>query len=396
MRTLGPISPSANILITGVDDAGMGRIRETLGAEAVLPTASIAYHLVYEEVERGRTNVVVVGFDEDFDEAIRLGTQINHEFPVVTLIALSTRSEPDRIRAAMRAGYREYVMLPDDADLLRHAVHEAVYSADPRSDEDRGEVIAVCSAKGGVGTTSLCINLAAELCPLHRVLVVDHCFGMGDVASFLDLRPKRSISDALRELERLDERMLAGSVAVHPSKVHILAQPNEIDEQEVIRGDAILRTLQICAESYQYVLVDCGLALDEATLTTITVADLIFLVCTPDVISVKNAWRRLQLFERIGVERERLRLIVNRWDKRAQLSVKDIETNLGLRMAARVTDDPKTMVQATNEGRLVRDVSKRSPAARDFSNLVTLVTDHDEFIEADEQEKSHALQWLFS
>lgn len=395
MRSLGPSAGSANILITGVDSAQMGSIRETLGTEAVLPATSVDYIPAYDIVGRGRTNVVIVGFDEDFEEAVRLGSQITQEFQSVTLIALSSRSDPDRIRAAMRAGYREYVMLPDDADLLRHAVHEALYNAGT-DDEDRGEVIAVCSAKGGAGTTSLCINLAAELCPLHRVLVVDLCFSMGDVASFLDLRPKRNIADALRDLERLDERMLAGSVGVHPSKVHILAQPAEIDEHEEVKGDAILRTLQICAESYQYCLIDCGLALDEASLTTITVADLIFIVCTPDVISVRNAWRRLQLFERIGVEKDRIRLIVNRWDKKAQLSDSDIEKNLGMRIAARVADDPKTMTQATNEGRLVRDVSKRSLASRDYSNMVSLITDHDEFIESEEKEKTGALDWLFS
>ncbi len=395
MRSLGTSSGTANVLIVGVDGASMGRIRETLGTEAVLPPASIPYDQAIDAVARGRTNVVLMGFDDDFEEAVRLGSQITQDFAAVTLVALSTQSDPDRIRAAMRAGYREYVMLPDDADLLRHAVHEAVYNAEP-GDEERGEVIAVCSAKGGSGATSLCINLAAELCPLHRVLVVDLCFSMGDVASYLDLKPKRNIADALRELERLDERMLAGSVGVHPSKVHILAQPSEIDEHEEVKGDAILRTLQICAESYQYCLIDCGLSLDEATLTTITVADLIFLTCTPDVISVKNAWRRLQLFERIGVEKDRIRLVVNRWDKKAQLSAKDIERNLGLKIAARIADDPKTLVQATNEGRLVRDVSKRSPAARDFSNMVTLVTDHDEFIEADDKEKTGALNWLFS
>ena len=111
---------------------------------------------------------------------------------------------------------------------------------------------------------------------------------------------------------------------------------------------------------------------------------------------MRNAWRRLQLFERIGVEKDRIRLIVNRWDKKAQLSDNDIEKNLGMRIAARVADDPKTMTQATNEGRLVRDVSKRSLASRDYSNMVSLITDHDEFIESDEKEKTGALNWLFS
>ncbi len=395
MRSLGARG-TANVLIVGCDRAQMGAIRETLGADAVLPTASIPYEQATHDARRGRPNVVLVGFDQDFEEAVRVGADLMQLLPGSTLVALSKGSEPDKIRAAMRSGYREFVVLPDDAELLRHAVHEAIYSTSDE-DEERGEVIAICSSKGGAGATSVAINLAAELCPVHRVLVADLNFSMGDVASFLDLRPSRSVEDVLRDLDRLDERVLAGSVAVHPSKVHVLAQPNEIDEHEEVRGDQVLRLLQIAAESYQYCLIDCGVALDEATLTTITVSDLIFLVTNPDVPSVKNAWRRLQLFERIGIEKERIRLIVNRWDKRSQLSNADIEKNLGLRVAAKIENDWKTLAQAVNEGRLVRDVSKRSPAARDYSAMVTLVTDHDEFVEIDDKkERGGALNWLFN
>ena len=339
----------------------------------------------------------MVGFDTDFEEAVRLGNQLTSDHPNLTLVALSAGSDPDRIRAAMRAGYREFVVLPDDGDLLRQAVHEALYS-NASDNEDRGEIIAVCGAKGGAGCTSTTINLAAELCPIHRVVAVDLNFSMGDVASFLDLKPTKSISDLLQELDRLDERVLAGSVSVHKSKVHVVAQPNEIDEQEEVRGDNILRLLQICAESYQYCMIDCGTALNEATLTTITVADTLLLVVTPDVPSVKNAWRRLQLFDRIGVERSRVRLIVNRYEKRSQLTLDDIEANLGLRVAASVENDWKTLSQAVNEGRLVRDVNKKSPAARDISNMVTLITEGDEFVEptSPEEKKGGALSWLFN
>ncbi len=397
MRNYGPSGGSSNILIVGVDRSGMGKLREALGADAVLPPSAITYEQAYTEARRGRPNAMVVGFDADFEAAVRLGSQLTSELPNLTLVALSSGSDPDQIRAAMRAGYREYVVLPDDGDLLRQAVHEALYSTGGE-DEDRGEIIAVCGAKGGAGCSSMAINLAAELCPLHRVLAVDLNFSMGDVASFLDLKPKKSISDLLQELDRLDERVLAGSVAVHKSKVHVLAQPNEIDEQEEVRGDNILRLLQICAESYQYCLIDCGTALNEATLTTITVADTLLLVATPDVPSVKNAWRRLQLFDRIGIERSRVRLIVNRYEKRSQLTLSDIEANLGLRVAASIENDWKTLSQAVNEGRLVRDVNKKSPAARDISNMVTLITEGDEFVEPStpEEKKGGALSWLFN
>ncbi len=397
MRNHGPGGGSSSILIVGVDRNGMGQLREALGADAVLPPTSLSYEQAYSEARRSRPSALVVGFDTDFEEAVRLGNQLTSDHPNLTLVALSAGSDPDRIRAAMRAGYREFVVLPDDGDLLRQAVHEALYS-NASDNEDRGEIIAVCGAKGGAGCTSTTINLAAELCPIHRVVAVDLNFSMGDVASFLDLKPTKSISDLLQELDRLDERVLAGSVSVHKSKVHVVAQPNEIDEQEEVRGDNILRLLQICAESYQYCMIDCGTALNEATLTTITVADTLLLVVTPDVPSVKNAWRRLQLFDRIGVERSRVRLIVNRYEKRSQLTLDDIEANLGLRVAASVENDWKTLSQAVNEGRLVRDVNKKSPAARDISNMVTLITEGDEFVEptSPEEKKGGALSWLFN
>jgi pilus assembly protein CpaE len=397
MRNYGQGGVGSNILIVGVDRKGMGQLREALGADAVLPPSSLSYEQALTEARRSRPSVLVVGFDTDFEEAVRLGSALTSEVPTLTLVALSSGSDQDRIRSAMRSGYREYVVLPDDGDLLRQAVHEALYG-NTSDNEDRGEIIAVCGAKGGTGCTSIAINLAAELCHIHRVVAVDLNFSMGDVASFLDLKPTKSISDLLLELDRLDERVLAGSVSVHKSKLHVLAQPNELDEQEDVRGDNVLRLLQSCAESYQYCMVDCGTALNEATLTTMTVADTLLLVVNPDVPSVKNAWRRLQLFDRIGVERTRVRLVVNRYEKRAQLTLSDIESNLGLGVAASIENDWKTLSQAVNEGRLVRDVNKKSVAARDISNMVTLITDGDEFVRpsSPEGKKAGALSWLFN
>lgn len=385
---------AASVVIVGVDKNGMGLLRECLRAEAVLPGQSTPYEQAMEQVGRQRPNVVLVGFDANYQEAVQLGQHISVEFPNTTLVAYSQASDPERIRAAMRSGFREFVVLPDDSELLRQAVHDAAYS--PEVDEDRGEIIAICGSKGGVGVTSLAINLAAELCPVHRVALVDMDFSMGDVASYLDLRPKKSINEVMQDLDRLDERMLAGSLARHPSQVHVLAQPHQMVDAEMVKGEDVMRLLQVCASSYQYVMVDCGCHIDEATLTTMSMADLIFLVCNPTVQSVKNAWRRLQLFEGLGIEKERLRLIVNKYDRKAQPSLKEIERHLAIRVAATVDADDKTLVQAGNEGKLVRDVKRSSPAARDYSAMVTLITEGDEFIESNEEKKGSPLDWLFS
>lgn len=372
MRTPGSTSSAASVVVVGVDARQMGQIRETLGTEAVLPSTPFSYDEALSAVRKLRPDVVITGFDADFEEAIRLAPTLTADNARVHQVALAGRADPDRIRAAMRAGYREYVVLPDDAELLRQAVHEAVYS---EKGEDAGEVVALWGSKGGVGTTFLAVNLAAELSPVQRVIIVDSAFSMGDVAPFLDMTPNQTIADVFRNISRLDERMLAGHVLIHSSKVHVLAQPMQLDQREEPRNDLVMRVLTACARSYQYCIVDCGSGLDEATVTAATVADHIVVVSTPDIPSIKNTWRRLQFMERLGLERDRIRLVVNRWDKKtAGLSLEEIESNLNRKVHATIAED-RTVFRAVNEGRLVRDIDKRSPAAKDLAGLVGLFTD---------------------
>jgi pilus assembly protein CpaE len=369
----------------------MGLIRESIGADAALPEFVTPYAETITVALQARPSVVVVGFDGDFDMAVRLGPELKAELPDVQLVAYSRSTDPERIRAAMRAGFREFVMLPEDAALLRRSVREAPLSTSRAADQ--GQVVVMLGAKGGCGTTFLSTNLAAELSPVYRICLLDLDFGMGDVASYLDLKPGTTVPDLLGQLGRLDERMLAGSVSVHSSNIHVLAQPLELSEAPLLRSEDIIRLLTTAADAYQLLIVDCGGRLDEATRTAVTVADLVLLVCTPDVPSVKNAWRRLHLLERQGVDLKRVRLVMNMWDRTAPLTEHEVETNLGIPVAATVAKDSVKCRHAVNIGALLRDVDKRSPAARDISNLVSLITDGAERVIP--MEETGRFGWLF-
>jgi len=351
----------------------MGLIRECIGADAVLPDAASPFSSALEEALKLRPQVVVVGFDGDFDAAVRLGASLKADLAQVQLVAYSRSANPERIRAAMRAGFREFVVLPEDSGLLRRAVQDAPQETARHSDQ--GQVVAILGAKGGCGTTFLSVNLAAELCPVHRVCVVDMDFSMGDVANYLDLQPASHMGDLLANLGRLDERMLAGSVAVHNSSVHVIAQPLDLSEADTVRADDVLRVLSTAADAYQYLVVDCGGRLDAATRTVSLAADLVMLVCTPDVPSVRNAWRRLQLLQRQGVDLNKIRLVLNRWDGGQTVSQLDVEANLGIPVAATVSEDTDNCLSAVNNGTLLREVSRRSRAGSDISDLVSLITD---------------------
>jgi len=388
MRSAGISTNAVNVLPVSVDTKTMGQLREILGAEAVLPAAPVPYAEALAAWRKGHAQMVIVGFEADFEEAIRIGTAINQEQRSV-LVAVAARADNNRLRAAMRAGYREYVVLPEDAELLRQALHEATFREEG---DDGGEVIALWGSKGGVGSTLLAVNLAGELSPVHRVCLVDLDFNMGDAAAFLDLAPTQTINDLLRNLHKIDERMLLGHVAVHPSKIHVLAQPVDLTAREDVTGYSVMRLLTAVARSYQYCVVDCGNNLDEATMTAVTVADHILLVATHDVPGVKNTWRRLQLIESMGIEKERVHVVLNRYDRRhPTLGMDVIQENLRRKVDVTIVED-KLALRAVNDGKLLRDLDKRAQISRDIEGMVGLITDGEASVE---QKPSGLMGWLF-
>ncbi len=146
----------------------MGLVRETLAAEAVLPNAPVGFGDAIGVVKRTRPDVVLVGYSRAIDAALELAEALKREHSTCTLVALADQSDAEAILAAMRCGYKEFVVLPDDATRLRQVVHDAAY--EPAEEEDKGLVVALTGAKGGVGTTCVATHLAAELAAIHRVL----------------------------------------------------------------------------------------------------------------------------------------------------------------------------------------------------------------------------------
>lgn len=373
MRNIGRSGGVASVVLVALDGDQMGMVRETLAAEALLPNNSVGFAEALPAIERNRPDVVIVGYTDHIEPALALADTLRRETPHLTLVALAKSSDATAILAAMRVGYKEFVVLPDDATRLRQVVHDAAFR--PGDNDDKGLVVAVTGSKGGVGTTLLATHLAAELAAIHRVLVIDLDFGMGDVASLMDLQHRDSLADLLPRADRLDERSLTASAAVHRTKVHVITMPENMEALGMVRADDLYNVISTAADAYQFVILDCGTTYDEALAMALNVADTVVLVTTPDVTSVRDAFRRVNTLKALGVEaKERIRLVVNRWHKGAYVSLNDIRQNLGLPVAATVADDPRHVEQAINEGKLVREINKKADSARDIASLVAVLT----------------------
>ena len=373
MRNIGSGRTAATVVLVGLENEEMGRVRETLAAEAVLPSNSTGFGDALTSIRRTRPDVVIVSFSQGIEAPLALAQAVQREAVSSTLVALADASDADHILAAMRVGYKEFVVLPKDSQRLRQVVHEAAYA--PSDDEERGIVVAFVGAKGGVGTTFLSVQVAAELAAINRVLAIDMDFAMGDMASILDLNPKDSIMSLLPRADRIDERMLTGSVTVHGSKVHVLAQQGDLDPTTEINADDIYGIIGAACKGYQYILIDCGTYLDDAVAMSLNVADIVVVVTEPTVVSVRDCYRRIQLLDQLGVEKERVRLVVNKYSGQSFVSEADIQRNLGISVAGVIAHDSKTVLSATNEGRLLRDVNRKSDVNRDVASLVAVLTD---------------------
>lgn len=384
MRNIGRSTGAASVVLVGLDNEAMGMVRETLAAEAVLPSSSVPFGDALMVIDRTKPDVVIVGYTRSVEASLALADELRRAYPTLVLVALADQPEPSAILGAMRAGFKEYVVLPDDATRLRQTVHEAAFKQ--ADDDEKGRVVAVTGAKGGVGTTTLAVHLAAELAGIHRVLLMDLDFGMGDVAPIMDLASRDSIAELVARADRLDERMITAAVVVHRTKVNVLPTPDDMEAIGPVRGDDIYNILSVAAQAYQWVIVDCGSYYDEAVAMALSVSDITVLVTTPDVTSVRDAFRRVRSLASLGVEKERIRLVVNRYHKAAYVSKKDIAQNLGIPVAATIADDPRHVEQAVNEGKILREVNRRSDAAKDIANLVAILTVDPEDREPEPQE----------
>jgi pilus assembly protein CpaE len=289
------------------------------------------------------------------------------------VIVTSQSKDPDQILAAMRAGAREF-LLETDRDGLRRALHEHAKPNEARG--PGGTVVTLFPTRGGVGCTSIATNLGHALQKAGgRVCLVDFDLHLGDVLSFLDLPGTYSITDVLANIGRLDRDLLDASIARHASGVRVLAQSGKVEEADHVRPLEVSQLLGFLRRHYDHVLVDGVRGFDEMSLAALDASQKILVVLTQDVPAVRNAKRCLDLFRRLGYGDNKVSLLVNRFQKHPDITVRVIEETTGLHVAGTLSNDYQAAITAINRGMPLMSVAPRSRLTKDIDHLVPLLAD---------------------
>lgn len=324
-----------------------------------------------ELVRAKAPSVALVFLDPDRAAALEATREIGRTgcSPVV----VSRDHDPDLVLQAMRAGARDLAYL-DGQDDVRRAVSGLVAQAAPPTEAPAGRLVAVFGAKGGTGATTIATNLAGALVDDDAAIaLVDADFQLGDVEAFLDTRCEFTWRTLSQDLHRLDRELLRNSMVRHKSGVHLLAQTTRPEDADDLDGRAVGRALELLRASYDVVVAD-GLADFSATsLAVLDRADTILLVLTQDVPSLKNAYRCLELFRRLGYGADKTKVVVNRYGKRSELTLDTIADAIGQPVAHTVANDFPAVTAAINRGDLLTASAPRAEVSQDIVELVALI-----------------------
>ena len=282
--------------------------------------------------------------------------------PRTGVIIVISSLDPAIMLDAMRAGVTEVVQEPVSGADLRAAVDRVLGAT--AAPAEQGHVLAFVGAKGGVGTTTLAVNVAAALAaePGASVLVTDlHITGHGDAALFLGVEPRFSIVDALESVHRLDRAVLNSLVARAKTGVDVLASP-ERPSMRHPDPQQLRSLIDQLAMQYQYVILDIPRS-DLGTMDAVDPVSVVTLVVNQELPTVRRAGQVATLLrQRYG--KEKVTSVVSRYDARAEIGQEDIERVVGLPVWAVLPSDYRRAVAAANVGRpLVREGQSRLGSA---------------------------------
>ncbi|MDX6693505.1 MAG: pilus assembly protein CpaE [Blastocatellia bacterium] len=364
------------ILSTGLD--GFKEIRAALAAEgrARLLAGGDDAEQLYTEIVNLRPNAAVITLGVNPEPALKLIEKLSVECPTTAVISAARDSSPDLILRSMRAGAREFLRLPVSRDELKTVLDRTAEFCSVQTDapKKKGRMIAVFSSKGGCGTSFIATNLAAAT--RASTVLVDLNLQAGDLPLFLGVEPKYSIADLVENRARLDDELLARYITPHSSNLSLLAAPKEADSADDIEPEHVFEALEKLRERYEYLVLDPQHTFDAITLAALDQADDIVLVLTLDIPAIRSAQRSLEIFDRLGYARSKVRIIVNRWSKQIDVDLQQVERYLHEKVAGYVTSDYQTAVNSINLGQPLVQSEPNSKIAVEIRKVAAALTGH--------------------
>src|SRR5438477_4464465 len=356
------------VLVDGTNVARTAQTCSNFPVAAADPTV--------RRVRSGNPDVTVVDIPaENPSLALRAIELLHQEMPDAAIFAIGNLNQPQVIVNAMRAGAREFIERPTNTTYLLEAfVRLTAAQRRGRQEGIRGKVFSVINAKGGNGATTVAVNLALALQSSYGQTALIDLAPLGHAALHMNLKPVFNVSDATRNLHRMDASLLESYMTRHSGGLQLLAGstvPAAIDPSTA----EFVRLFDMLVTHYRYIVVDASSRFDPASRLIASLSETVLLVACSDVASLWSAARVYQYLGKSG-GRERVRLVLNRLRKVPGFSEADAVAAVGAKSLWRIPNQYFAVSGAIDRGTPVMD-QRNSEIARSFAGLAQELTRND-------------------
>ncbi len=388
------------IRVLVVDDIAETRdiIRRQLQFDQLIEVVGLAGsgREAIELSQESKPDVILMDINMPDMDGISATEAIRKKIPYIQVVILSVQNDSSYMRRAMLAGARDFLAKPPSTDELTKAIRQAgmvakeeqakspAYPGVPGNGRlninpasvTRGKVIVVYSPKGGTGCTTVATNLSIALQSSEtKTVLIDASLQFGDVAVFLNQQVKNDLLDLTSHADELERELVEDVVITHgASGLHILAAPLQPENANKVSAAEFTKLLQFLTQIYTFIVVDTSSYLNEVVLSSLEKADLIVLVTTQDLPSIKSANSFLNLADASEIRRDQILFVMNRFDKRITISPEKVGESLRQPVLVIIPlDETGQLSTSIIKGiPLVQD-KKTNPVSRSIINLADLV-----------------------
>lgn len=371
------------LAIVDPHDATRERLKSMLlGMEMVWLEAECSrYEFFADVVSQTHPDIGVVCIDHNPERALQLIQEIHQQASECTILVVSSSTDGQMILRAMRAGAKEFLTQPVNVDDLVAAL-ERVGSQRLRGGDVRARgcsITAVAGATGGVGATSLAVNMGCYLArqPQNSVLLIDLDLSLGDADVFLDTIPDYTLVDVAQNLSRLDFALLKKSLTRHSSGLYLLPRPVQLQDCALVSPDSLQRMFGLLKASFTHVIIDLSKAYNELDMTALQLASQVLLVTQLDLPCLRNVVRLLVSFDAYEGLKEKVRVVVNRVGlETGSISLKKAQETIGREIFWQIPNDYRVMVDVRNNGVSLIDHAPRANVTQSITGLADELSGH--------------------
>lgn len=312
-------------------------------------------------------------------QKLELILKVTKECKSCKVLALSDNPSVDLIIEIMRAGAKEFVPIPIIKSEFFESVNKLLSEFNETKKTNNCKIISVFSNKGGIGKTSLATNLALELSKITKenIVLIDLNFQMGDITTFLDLKPSFNISYMLENLDKINETFLLSTLERYKkTSLYVLADPPYFKQADNIQPRQITKLFNTLKETFSYIIVDAEASFEGKNIAALDNSDLVLLVSVANLPALRNTQRCLELFEKLGYDKEKVKIIINRYMENDEIKEADIEKVLSKKIYWKIPNNYFAIMTAINKGIPVSEINDSTNIARSYKDLAQYISDN--------------------